>query len=407
MIIRQAVREICSLPADTPIPVYYSPRKYRGLGLLRVTWEASIQHISISQKLSLVNDSHLAAVRDTEEEERICREKLGDVSNPNARTIRAELREAEFQKWTSLPQRGIGVQWYKSYPQVNSWVSKKEGLSTSEWTNGIKASMNSMANRATGGRSEGSRRCRYPSCNETNTIETLPHIRGACPKTEALRNSAHHKIRKCIADLFRAKGLEVYEEVHCDVTIDNQTRHRRADIVAINRERNEGLIVDPTIRWETNDMDQDKAVDTEKKSIYEPCIPNLTTKYGVNSDRLKTDNGWNEKKPLISSGNVTSAPQIEDFIHLLLCSVYRGYRISTSASKMGNTVLTRSSAAMIPAQVNAHKLSYGRSGSKNVFASKVLRTQKGKNEATRRFLRMAITRDRGGFRRSTFHECRV
>ncbi|CAA9998499.1 unnamed protein product, partial [Nesidiocoris tenuis] len=34
-------------------------------------------------------------------------------------------------------------------------------------------------------------------------------------------------------------------------------------------------------------------------------------------DRLKTDNGWNEKKPLISSGNMTSAPQIEDFIHLL------------------------------------------------------------------------------------------
>ncbi|CAB0011786.1 unnamed protein product, partial [Nesidiocoris tenuis] len=34
-------------------------------------------------------------------------------------------------------------------------------------------------------------------------------------------------------------------------------------------------------------------------------------------DRLKTDNGWNEKKPLISSGNVTSAPPIEDLIHLL------------------------------------------------------------------------------------------
>ncbi|CAA9999575.1 unnamed protein product [Nesidiocoris tenuis] len=37
----------------------------------------------------------------------------------------------------------------------------------------------------------------------------------------------------------------------------------------------------------------------------------------LTADRLKTDNGWNEKKPLISSGNVTSAPQIGDFIHLL------------------------------------------------------------------------------------------
>ncbi|CAB0002385.1 unnamed protein product, partial [Nesidiocoris tenuis] len=39
--------------------------------------------------------------------------------------------------------------------------------------------------------------------------------------------------------------------------------------------------------------------------------------FGMSLDRLKTDNGWNEKKPLIISGNVTSAPQIEDFIHLL------------------------------------------------------------------------------------------
>ncbi|CAA9999466.1 unnamed protein product, partial [Nesidiocoris tenuis] len=52
-------------------------------------------------------------------------------------------------------------------------------------------------------------------------------------------------------------------------------------------------------------------------------------------DRLKTDNGWNEKKPLISSGNVTSAPQIEDFIHLLLHQVYS----STSFRNQGAKIL--------------------------------------------------------------------
>lgn len=48
-----------------------------------------------------------------------------------------------------------------------------------------------------------------------NTIDTLSHIRGSCPRSELLRNSAHHKIRTQLANLFRKKGFEVHEEVHC------------------------------------------------------------------------------------------------------------------------------------------------------------------------------------------------
>ncbi|CAI6368002.1 unnamed protein product [Macrosiphum euphorbiae] len=55
MLIRQGVREICGLPADTPIPVFYSGRKVRGLGMLRTFWEASLQHLAIAQKLSRIN----------------------------------------------------------------------------------------------------------------------------------------------------------------------------------------------------------------------------------------------------------------------------------------------------------------------------------------------------------------
>jgi len=58
------VREICGLPANTPIPAYYTGRKYRGLSILRIAWEASIQDIAIAQKLARVQDPHLLAVRD-------------------------------------------------------------------------------------------------------------------------------------------------------------------------------------------------------------------------------------------------------------------------------------------------------------------------------------------------------
>jgi len=60
-LITQGTREICGLPADTPLPVYCTGRKHRGLGMIRVTWEASIQHIAIAQKLAIVHDPHLLA----------------------------------------------------------------------------------------------------------------------------------------------------------------------------------------------------------------------------------------------------------------------------------------------------------------------------------------------------------
>lgn len=50
MLIRQGVREICGLPADTPIPVFYSGHKVRGLGMLRTFWEASLHYLAIAQK---------------------------------------------------------------------------------------------------------------------------------------------------------------------------------------------------------------------------------------------------------------------------------------------------------------------------------------------------------------------
>lgn len=83
--------------------------------------------------------------------------------------------------------------------------------------------MNYMVNRDTGGQSEGNHHCRYHVCSEDKIIETLPHIRGTCPKTELLRNTAHHNIRLTLADLFRMKNVEVYEEIHWQAMVDLET----------------------------------------------------------------------------------------------------------------------------------------------------------------------------------------
>ncbi|KAJ4435340.1 hypothetical protein ANN_17951 [Periplaneta americana] len=117
-------------------------------------------------------------------------------------------------------------------------------------------------------------RCRQPGCNE---IETLGHVLGFCRKGELLRNNRHHRVRGAIACLLRNNGWEVHEEVHC---ISEDDPHRRADLIAINRQQQKAIIIDPTIRME-RDLNQAHQVDQEKRAIYEPCIPYLSAKYNI------------------------------------------------------------------------------------------------------------------------------
>jgi len=43
------------------------------------------------------------------------------------------------------------------------------------------------------------------------------------------------------------------------------------------------MILDLTLRWKTNADNQDKLVNKEKKSIYEPTVPFFKEKYQINN----------------------------------------------------------------------------------------------------------------------------
>lgn len=64
---------------------------------------------------------------------------------------------------------------------------------------------------------------------------------------ELLRNNAHHNVHTTLVNLFRAKNLEVYEEVCCVALDEGATQNRRADIIVVDRRNGRGLILDPMI----------------------------------------------------------------------------------------------------------------------------------------------------------------
>ena len=288
-IVKRLVKEILGIPMDTPNAFLYTSKKFRGLQIVRATWEAFIQHYNICTVLLRSNCMYLPFARDIATEMTNCLTQL-ELSEPllteefkassstkPGQVLRQKLQKDSFTSWCSLSQKGMGVELYAEYQKGNKLIVNKESLTSSEWISAMKMSANVYPVRSIPGRSSDGPQCRY--CDER---ETLSHVLGRCHRGDLLRNSRHHEIRSIIANGLRNVKINgrplwaVHEEVHC---VAEGGSNRRVDILCYNKSKT-GYILDPTIRFEQN-CDQAKEVDAEKKAIYNPCIPYFLEKYSL------------------------------------------------------------------------------------------------------------------------------
>ncbi|KAJ4427373.1 hypothetical protein ANN_24994 [Periplaneta americana] len=106
---------------------------------------------------------------------------------------------------------------------------------------------NTIPVRTLPGRTLDSTRCRR--CDEQ---ETLLHVLGFCHLGELLRINRHNTVRSLIESSIRLNAsYEVYEEVGC---VSSEGSTRRADIIIIDRQKDKGVILDPTIRFEMHEQ---------------------------------------------------------------------------------------------------------------------------------------------------------
>lgn len=270
--IRSSVKAIIGLPTSTSSSMIYAPRRFRGLAVMCCKWESRLQHYAIAKKLSTLPDALFHRIYDCEAEMNICLSEL-EVEGPTAKCLRDALRMKSFISWSSQMYQGIGVEHFKMYPKANSFVAKKNTLSCSEWTAAIKLNTGYANLRGVPGVAEGQsdrlcRRCR----KET---ETIPHVLGFCPFGNNRRISRHHSLKHKLADLLKQKGYHCILEAHA---VDLDGRNRYNDIIAFDNKSDNAYIIDPTIRYESNN-DVGTSVQQEKESIYAPCIPDLLLRY--------------------------------------------------------------------------------------------------------------------------------
>ena len=127
--------------------------------------------------------------------------------------------------------------------------------------------------RSNPGRSIDGNQCRICGAEK----ETLGHVLGSCTRGELIRNHRHHGIREIIAKALIKKGWKVAQEVHCQA---ENGSNNRVDIIAYDDKTKEGFILDPTVRIENGESEEQAvAVDLEKRQIYEPCIKDLVYKF--------------------------------------------------------------------------------------------------------------------------------
>ncbi|KAJ4428855.1 hypothetical protein ANN_25848 [Periplaneta americana] len=113
--------------------------------------------------------------------------------------------------------------------------------------------------------------------------ETLPHVLGFCHHGDLLRINRHNTVRSLIASSIRQNAsYEVYEEVGC-VSSDGSTK--RADIIIIDRQKDEGVILDPTIRFEMHEQQpQEEMEDKMRRVSYEGNFKRKVILYAENHE---------------------------------------------------------------------------------------------------------------------------
>ena len=269
--IRQSAKAAIGLPIhNTPNCMIYSPRRYRGLGLICARKEVLLQHFAIAKRLSTVDDELFHQAFNCAEEMAQCKADLG-LEGETTKQLRDAFREHEFLKWTQMSYAGIGVKNFKIFPRANKFIYDKEGLSNAEWVAALKINCGYANLAGVPGTQAPNRQCRH--CGET---ETISHVLGACEFGSTRRTVRHHRLKHGLATLLREAGYYTLDEVACE---DDKGSRRYIDILAFETTGDRALIVDPTIRMETNG-DQDTTVQEEKSSIYQPCIADLEKRYG-------------------------------------------------------------------------------------------------------------------------------
>lgn len=166
--------------------LFYTPRRLWSLGLVKTDWKIYLQHFTIAERLSTVENQLFQSISNCSEEMESCVQAL-NVADDNIKTLQMALRQRCYEQFCKLKYQVVHFQ---SHIKSNDFLCNKNSLSPSEWTAAIP------------GAESASNLCR--KCNRKN--ETIAHVTGRCPSNNHPITARHHRSTK-LPNLYVEKVL--------------------------------------------------------------------------------------------------------------------------------------------------------------------------------------------------------
>jgi Reverse transcriptase (RNA-dependent DNA polymerase) len=276
--LRVAVRDIMHLPNGIATGVFYCKRRDGGLGLLRLEQIVPRIALSIGRKMEQSKDPLLRALTRngtwTARGNRLANSirMRYPCTQQELNRYRIACYKKELQDWADLKTQGRAVPTLIDDRIGNAFLQDMTLLKPCRLTTAIQMRTNTAGNRTSLNRAIpqediNCRKCRLKP-------ETLAHILGECTHTKGARIKRHDEIKHLVANEAQRKGATV--TVEPGLTLPDGTRLKPDLVIGCQ----EGVfVVDVTVRHE--DGNHLERASAEKKTKYEPLLPQLKTAYNA------------------------------------------------------------------------------------------------------------------------------
>lgn len=244
LIVRAAIRRWAKLPDCSPTTLFYLSRGEGGMGFPEFSKSIPAQRINMLRGICRSSDSKIRRMTEVIQTRALV-ENMADKAGlkiPDAPKGKVRWRKL-VSKATQKLKIGKAAKTFR-YPVSNTWLNPHANyFNEADYITGVSLRADTYPCRATLARTKavGDVSCRH--CHQT--VETMGHISGACPKVKDYRIRRHNVLVNCVAEKCKGEGWTVCFEPKI---VDSQNKVWKPDLVLVKDKK--AVVLDPTVIWE-------------------------------------------------------------------------------------------------------------------------------------------------------------
>lgn len=244
LIVRAAIRRWIKLPECSPNTLFYMSRGEGGMGFPEFSKSIPAQRINMLRGICRSSDSKIRRMTEVMQTQVLVEsmaEKAG-LKIPDAPKGKVRWRKLVGKAVNKL-KVGKAAKTFR-HTVSNTWMNPHSSyFSEADYITGMSLRAETYPCKATLARTRAVNDINCRHCHQT--VETMGHISGACPKVKDYRIRRHNTIVNCVAEKCKGEGWTVCFEPQL---VDFESKVWKPDLVLVKGDK--AVVLDPTVVWE-------------------------------------------------------------------------------------------------------------------------------------------------------------